>query len=99
MLTSKQRAKLRGFANKLQPVTQVGKLGVSQELCRAIELELETKELIKISVLETAGVSAREAADAIEEMTGADVVSVVGRKIVLFRVSSREECRKISAEI
>jgi len=35
----------------------------------------------------------------VSEATGADVVSVIGRKFVLFRVSSKEENRKISAEI
>lgn len=99
MLTSKQRAKLRGFANTIQPVTQVGKSGVTPELCSTVETALESRELIKLSVLETAGLTAREAADMISEATGADVVSVIGRKFVLFRVSSKEANRKISAEI
>ena len=99
MLTSKQRARLRGFANTIQPVTQVGKSGVTLELCATVESALESRELIKLSVLETAGLSAREAADMVSEATGADVVSVIGRKFVLFRVSSKEENRKISAEI
>ena len=99
MLTSKQRARLRGFANTIQPITQVGKSGVTPELCATVEAALESRELIKLSVLETAGLTAREAADAVSEATGADVVSVIGRKFVLFRVSSKEEIRKISAEI
>ena len=99
MLTSKQRAKLRGFANTIQPVTQVGKSGVTPELCSTVESALESRELITLSVLETAGLTAREAADMISEATGADVVSVIGRKFVLCRVSSKEENRKISAEI
>ena len=99
MLTSKQRAKLRGFANTIQPVTQVGKSGVTPELIKTVETCLESRELIKLSVLETAGLTAREAADAVSEAAGADVVSVIGRKFVLFRESSKEENRKISLEI
>lgn len=99
MLTSKQRAKLRGLANTLQPFTQVGKGGASEEVCKAVDTVLEAKELIKLSVLETAGLTAREAADMISEAVNADVVSVIGRKFVLFRVSSKEENRKISEMI
>ena len=96
MLTSKQRATLRGLANTLQSVTQVGKGGVSAELCESVESALDSRELIKLSVLETAGMTAREAADCVAEKLGADVVSVIGRKFVLFRVSSKPENRKIS---
>lgn len=99
MLTSKQRATLRGFANTIQPVTQVGKSGVTPELIKTVDNCLDSRELIKLSVLETAGLTAREAADAVSEATGADVVSVIGRKFVLFRVSSKEENRKISLEL
>ena len=99
MLTSKQRAALRGLANSLQSVTQIGKGGVSDEVCSSIDVALESHELVKLTVLETAGLSPREAADAVSEKLGADVVSVIGRKFVLFRVSSKEENRKISAEL
>ena len=96
MLTSKQRASLRALANKMQPVFQVGKDGVTDEVCRSAALALEARELIKMSVLETAGMSAREAADIISEKIGADEVSVIGRKFVLYKQSSKPENRKIS---
>lgn len=96
MLTSKQRATLRGLANTMQPVTQIGKGGLSDEVCLSVESALDSRELIKLSVLETAPLSAREAADAISEKLGCDVVSVIGRKFVIFRVSSKPENRKIS---
>lgn len=96
MLTSKQRATLRSLANTMQSVTQIGKGGVSDEVCESIDTAFEAHELIKLSVLETAGLTSREAADAVSEKLGADVVSVIGRKFVLFRVSSKKENRKIS---
>ena len=99
MLTSKQRATLRGLANSMQSVTQIGKGGVTDEVCRSIETALDSHELIKLSVLETAPLTSREAADTVAEKLGADVVSVIGRKFVLFRVSTKEENRKISAEL
>ena len=96
MLTSKQRATLRGLANSMQSVTQIGKGGVSEEVCESISTALEAHELIKLSVLETAGLTTREAADTVAEKLEADVVSVIGRKFVLFKVSSKKENRRIS---
>ena len=99
MLNSKQRAYLRGCANKEEPIFQVGKGGVGDPMVKSISDALEARELIKISVLEIAGVTAREAADTISGMTGADVVGVIGRRVILFRESSKKENRKLSLEI
>lgn len=93
MLTSKQRAYLRGLANSLSPIFQVGKGGISEELCLQIDNALNARELIKVHVLETAPCTAREAADTIAEAVGADVVSVIGMKFVLYKES--EENRQI----
>lgn len=93
MLTSKQRAYLRGLANSLSPIFQVGKGGIGEELCLQIDNALNARELIKVHVLETAPCTAREAADTIAEAVGADVVSVIGMKFVLYKES--EENRQI----
>ncbi len=90
MLTSKQRATLRAMANTLEPIMQVGKSGIGEELTVSVDHALEARELIKMSVLETAPVTAREAADALAVETGADVVTVVGRRFVLFRPSKQK---------
>ncbi len=90
MLTSKQRAALRSMANSMDPIMQVGKNGIGEELITSVDNALEARELIKMTALETAPVTAREAADEIAEATGADVVSVVGRKFVLFRPSKKK---------
>ena len=76
MLSSKQRAFLRSMANTMDPIMQVGKGGVGEELITSVDHALEARELIKMSVLDTAPVSAREAADELEEATGADVVAL-----------------------
>ncbi|MDL2218700.1 ribosome assembly RNA-binding protein YhbY [Christensenellaceae bacterium OttesenSCG-928-M15] len=86
-LTSKQRAKLRGLANGMDAIFQIGKGGVTEELISQLELALEKRELIKITVLETAPVTAREAADALERPLRAETVQCIGRKIVLYRES------------
>ena len=87
MLTSKQRAYLRGLASKEPAIMQVGKGGIGDNLTKTVSDALEARELIKLSVLETCLGSPRETADAIAEATGADVVGVVGRKIILYRES------------
>ena len=82
MLSSKQRAFLRSMANTMDPIMQVGKSGVGEELITSVDNALEARELIKMSALETAPVTAREAADELAAATGADVVAVVGRRFV-----------------
>lgn len=92
MLTSKQRAQLRGLANGLDAIFQIGKAGLGDALLKQVDEALEVRELIKLRLLETAPVSVREAADAIAAQTGADVVQVIGSRFVLYR-ASREHKR------
>ena len=91
MLNSKQRAELRGMANSLEPIFQVGKGGVNDQLIRQVDETLEKRELIKITTLETSPESSREAADKIADAVGADVVQVIGRKFVLYRKSKENQ--------
>jgi len=91
MLNSKQRAMLRSMANEMAPIMQVGKSGIGEELIISVSNALEARELIKMSVLETAPVTSREAADQLAEELGADVVSVVGRRFVLYRESKKKK--------
>ncbi len=91
MLSSKQRAFLRSLANSLEPVFQVGKGGVTEEMCLQISNCLEARELIKLRVLENSGYTAKEAAEEIAGKTGADVVSVVGMRFVLYRPSENKK--------
>lgn len=87
MLTSKQRAYLRSMSNKMDAIFQVGKNGVSPELRDFVHAALESRELIKMSVLDNSMLSAKEAAEMLASRTGADVVQVIGNKFVLYRQS------------
>ena len=91
MLTSKERAELRAKANSIDTTLIVGKGGVSEALIADVEIQLDNRELVKGKVLETSLMSAREASDAICEATGADGVSCVGSKFVIYRFS--EKCQ------
>ena len=94
MLTSKQRSELRSQANTLDTLLTVGKGGVSESLIAEAEILLDTKELVKGKVLETALLTAREASDAICEATGADGVQTIGTKFVIYRKSAKLEAQR-----
>lgn len=95
MLNSRQRAQLRGMANGYETIFQVGKGGIGAQLIKQVDEALEARELIKMRVLETAGITARIAADEIAPQVGADVVQVIGTKFILYRPASEKENRKI----
>lgn len=95
MLNSRQRAQLRGMANGYETIFQIGKGGIGDQLIKQVDEALEARELIKLRVLETAGITSRIAADEIALRVGADVVQVIGTKFILYRAASGEENRKI----
>lgn len=98
MMTSKERAALRGQANTIDVTLMVGKGGVSETLIAEAEKLLEAHELVKGRVLEAAMLTAREACDALCEATGADGVQVVGGTFVIYRRSEKLERERKAAE-
>ena len=90
MLTSKQRAYLRGIASTYETIFQIGKGGVTEAMCKDIGEAIRKRELIKLRVLENSGYTAREAAEEIAAQIGADVVQVIGSKFVLFKRNEKE---------
>ena len=92
MLTSKERAELRAQANAIDTTLIVGKDGVTENVVAEADRLLTARELVKGKVLETALMSAREVNDEICEATGADGVSCVGSKFVIYRFS--EKCQE-----
>ena len=92
MLTSKERAELRAQANAIDTTLIVGKDGVTENVVAEADRLLTARELVKGKVLETALMSAREVSDEICEATGADGVSCVGSKFVIYRFS--EKCQE-----
>ena len=92
-MTSKQRAYLRGLANKIDAIFQVGKGGINENLLKQLDDALEARELIKITVLENSLYTAREVADEITKNINAEQIQVIGNKVTLFR--KRKENSKI----
>ncbi len=91
MLTSKQRAQLRGMANSYDTILLVGKGGVIDTVVKQADDALESRELIKCKVLETCPTNSRETADMLADEVGADVVQVIGSKFILYRESKNNK--------
>ena len=91
MLTSKQRAYLRSLSQSLDTIFQIGKSGITDEICKQIANALEARELIKARVLENSGYTAKEAAEEISNAIDCDVVSCVGTKFVLYKESVKKK--------
>ena len=89
MLTSKERAELRSQANTLDTTLMVGKGGVTEAVIAEAENQLDARELVKGKVLEGAMMTPREVSDEICAATGADGVSVIGTKFVIYRFSEK----------
>lgn len=87
MLTGKQKRYLRSMAHHLDPIFQVGKGGVNENFIKQIDDVLEKRELIKISILQNAEVEKDEVAEILVEETGAELVQIIGKVIVLYRES------------
>lgn len=85
MITSKQRAALRSMANGIEPILQVGKAGIGENLIKQASDALTARELLKVTVLDNSSVTPKEAALSLAEQTGAEVVQVIGSKAVLYR--------------
>jgi len=95
MLNSRQRAQLRGMANDMDTIFQVGKSGITDNTIKQVVDALEARELIKLRILETCPTTVRETADEIATKAGADVVQVIGTKFILYKESKNNKTIKL----
>jgi len=91
MLTSKQKKHLRAESHHVQPIFQVGKAGVNENMTTQIEEALEKRELIKVSILQNCFEDNKEVADQIAKSTGAHIVQVIGNTIILYKESKENK--------
>ena len=96
MLTSKQRAQLRGLAATEDTIVHIGKGGITEGLIASAKAQLAARELIKGRVLETAMLTAREACDALCAALNAEGVQTIGSKFVIYK--KNEKKAQIAAE-
>ena len=88
-MTTKQRSKLRSLAQTIEPIGQIGKGGISDNMVAGLSSALEARELIKVTVLKNAEDEAKYLADDLE------VVCTIGHKIVLYRRSLKDGVKHI----
>lgn len=91
MLTSKQRSYLRSLANGVEPIFQVGKGGIGDNLVKQFNDAMEARELVKATVLRNSEAGPREIAEELSAATGSDVVQVIGSKFVLYKESEKNK--------
>lgn len=89
-MTSKDRAFLRSLATNIDPIFQIGKSGLSDNLIKQVDDALEARELIKITVLEASPEDAKSLSTELANATNSTVVQVMGRKITLYRMNKKE---------
>ena len=89
-MTSKQRSYLKSLAMNTEPILQIGKSSLTPEFTASVAQALEARELIKISVLQNCLDDPKEMAQMLSELTGSQVVQVIGRKIVLYKEGQKD---------
>ncbi|MEE1296173.1 MAG: YhbY family RNA-binding protein [Bifidobacterium sp.] len=94
-LTKKQTRQLRGLANQLKPLIQIGKNDLSETAVKQADETLERRELMKCQVLDGSGMDAKEAAAALADALGAEVVQVIGNRFTVYRRSKRDDVEHI----
>lgn len=94
-LTKKQIKQLRGMANKLNPIVQVGKNDLSENAIKQADDIIKRRELIKGSVLDGSGLTAKEAGEGLAEQLDAELVQVIGNRFVIYRRSQRDDVEHI----
>lgn len=95
MLTSKQRSKLKSLAANMDPVGQVGKEGIGENMLKSFSDCLEARELIKVHILENTDGDPQQVGRELADRLGAECVIVIGRKAVLYRKSSKKDFNHI----
>ena len=93
-MTSKQRAYLKSLAMTMDPILQLGKGSITPEFTASVQEALQARELIKINVLQNCADDPRTLAEMLAERTRAQVVQVIGKKIVLYK-EGKDDKKKI----
>ena len=91
MITGKQRSYLRKIANNIEPIFQIGKGGITENVIKQFDEALEARELVKANVLKNSLAETRDICEEIAKLTGSEIVQVIGGKFVLYRESKNNK--------
>lgn len=95
MITKQQRIKLRSLASSIKPTVWVGKDGFDLNVYEQIKQELFNHELIKISLNQSMDKLDETGLGELATITGADVITQIGKKIVLYKLSSKKGLKHV----
>ncbi|MBR7164443.1 MAG: YhbY family RNA-binding protein [Clostridia bacterium] len=95
MITGKQRAALRKMANGIPAILQIGKGGICDNFLKQVDDALEARELVKISILETAMLDTKATCNYVAECLHAEPVQSIGSKFVVYRESRENKTIEI----
>lgn len=84
-LTSKQRAYLRKEAHTLEPMVRIGKDGLSDNLVKSLQDAIESRELVKVKILQNSEVEKKEVAYELALKSGCELVAIIGRTLIYFK--------------
>ncbi|MEG0875052.1 MAG: ribosome assembly RNA-binding protein YhbY [Clostridiales bacterium] len=87
MLKGKQKSYLRSMAMTMDPIFQIGKDGIGDNMVKQLGEALEARELIKIKILRNSGEEKDDAGAVLANELNAELVQTIGRCIVLYRKS------------
>ncbi|HEH1006667.1 ribosome assembly RNA-binding protein YhbY [Staphylococcus aureus] len=91
MLTGKQKRYLRSLAHNIDPIFQIGKGGINENMIKQIDDTLENRGLIKVHVLQNNFDDKKELAETLSEATHSELVQVIGSMIVIYRESKENK--------
>ncbi|MBE7040680.1 MAG: ribosome assembly RNA-binding protein YhbY [Ruminococcaceae bacterium] len=95
MITGKQRASLRKLANPIPAILQIGKGGINDNFLKQVDDALEARELVKVSILETAMLDTKATCNYVAECLHAEPVQAIGSKFVIYRESKENKTIEI----
>lgn len=98
-LTGKQKRFLRASANRVRPIFEIGKNGLSKVWLDEISKALDSRELIKVNILQNASVTPSDVAEFVMSHSDITVVQKLGKTVVLFKQSSNEDNRALSSQV
>ena len=90
MITGKQRSYLKKLAHDLDPIVFIGKNDLTENIIKEIDSLLELRELVKVKIQEGSLLDAKDTANEVADMLGAEFVQAIGRTFVLYRRAKEE---------
>ena len=91
MITGKQRSFLKSMANSIDPIFQIGKGGISDNLIKQIDDALNAREIVKISILKNSDLEPTPIAIELAEQLNAEFVQSIGKRFTLYRESEKNK--------